>query len=249
MKISSTLNSSWISICERRKSSSREITEAREVVLSSPLKLLPSGGMITRAAWGKMTTRSMVRYGMPTAHGEDARADDLRQVRALVETEPDEGGLDHGEPDAELGQSRVDDDELDEERRAAHEPDVESRDVAQHAMAREAQEGGGQPQSEANGHHGHGQPHRGPRALEQIWVEQVLLKGRPIPPPHRALAPLGQVRTLQLEHLARDLGHAIAIEQRVVRAVGLHVVHHLEHGLGEVLVLGGYGGRRACDAG
>src|SRR5215470_1777771 len=60
---------------------------------------------------------------------------------------------------------------------------------------------------------------------------------------------LRQIGALQLQRLARHLGHSVTVEERVVRSVGLHVVHHLEHGLGEILRLGGHGGGGARDAG
>src|SRR5262250_549743 len=60
---------------------------------------------------------------------------------------------------------------------------------------------------------------------------------------------LRQIGALQLQRLARHLGHSVAVEERVVGSVGLHVVHHLEHGLSEILRLGGHGGGGARDAG
>src|SRR6218665_2559073 len=52
MNSSSTMNFSWISTWVRRSSSSIEITEVIDVVLSRPLMLLPSVGMISRMACG-----------------------------------------------------------------------------------------------------------------------------------------------------------------------------------------------------
>ena len=58
-KTSSTWNFCCIRIWPRRSTSSIEITEAIDVVLSSPFTELPSGGMMTRSAWGSTTLRKI----------------------------------------------------------------------------------------------------------------------------------------------------------------------------------------------
>src|ERR1700756_3648372 len=67
MKISSTLNCTWISSSVRRSSSSTEITDASEDVFIRPLKALPSGGMMVRRACGMTITRIVVVRVMPIA--------------------------------------------------------------------------------------------------------------------------------------------------------------------------------------
>ena len=59
MKTSSTWNFCCIRIWPRRSTSSMEITEAIEVVFSSPFTELPSGGMMTRSACGSTTLRKI----------------------------------------------------------------------------------------------------------------------------------------------------------------------------------------------
>src|SRR5579883_94356 len=67
------------------------------------------------------------RLELAAGNGEDAGPDDLGEVGPLVDAEPEQGGFEHVEADAELGKARVDDDELDEHGRAPHQPDIERR--------------------------------------------------------------------------------------------------------------------------
>src|SRR3954469_6611797 len=74
-------------------------------------------------------------------HRLDARPEDLRHVRAVVEAEGDDGGRDGRQDDAGLREREVDEEDLEEQRRAAEERDVEARDAVQIRIARQPTKG------------------------------------------------------------------------------------------------------------
>src|ERR1700722_15074807 len=153
MKISSTLNCTWMSNSARRSSSSIEITDAREDLFISPLKALPRGGMMIRSACGITTTRFVPARVMPMARdGGDTGADDLGEIGAFVDPEPDERRGYDAELEAELRQAGVDDDELHQDRRAAKHPEKERGGPAQQPMTRPAHQRGDHAEYQADGH-------------------------------------------------------------------------------------------------
>ena len=119
-------SSSWTPMIE---------TSAESLIIA--MNSLPIAGMTIRTACGRTTRRIVSRVGHPECarrldlaarDGLDAGPEDLGHVRAVVEGErhdPQHDQRDLGEPSRDLGQGQVDEQDLDDQRRAAHEGDVE----------------------------------------------------------------------------------------------------------------------------
>ena len=114
---------------------------------------LPTAGVTMRTACGITTRAMMRRCVMPSAggglalaawHGLDAGPEDLRHVGAVVEAQredaqPDE--VDGGRSGPDRRQRQPDEDDLDDERRAPHERDVERRQRVDRRHRRDAAHG------------------------------------------------------------------------------------------------------------
>ena len=153
-----------------------------EVVLSMLLNSLPSGGMITRSGLREDDpahrlpvghAQRLGRLGLARVHREDAGPDDLAHVGALVDARGPRGppGSRPGGPAArpsmwlreeveaaqEIRRAEVDQEDLDEDRGAPEEPDVDAADRAEDPVLRHAAERREDAQHDADqlGDHGH----------------------------------------------------------------------------------------------
>ena len=113
-----------------------------EVFLSVVAASLVMGGMITRTTCGKHDAAHELevghaecggRFALALRDAEQTAADDLGDVGAAVQTERDDAGRERIEIQADLRQSEVDDEYLGEQRRPAHEPQIELGRVAKDA--------------------------------------------------------------------------------------------------------------------
>ena len=127
----------------------RVMIETSELSLIIAMNSLPIAGITIRIACGRTIRRNVCDSGMPSAcaasllaarHGLDAGTEDLGHVGAVVEAERDDPGRDRREDDAGLRQGEIDEEDLDEQRRAADERDVQRGDRIDHRVRAEPPE-------------------------------------------------------------------------------------------------------------
>ena len=117
----------------RRVSSSTAMTEAREEFFSADTASLPRPGTMVRIACGAITRRMSTRGVMPSAcpaaicpgsTPQNAGAQDLGDERALVGGQRQAGRGDRAEPQADMRQGVIGEDELQDQRGAAEDDGV-----------------------------------------------------------------------------------------------------------------------------
>ena len=110
---------------------------------------------------------------LAAVHGQDAAANDLSAERRLVQGEAEHCGCERIEGDSEGRQRVVDEDKLQELRRASHEPDVEPGDGSHRRPAGHAHERKPQTQNHSPDHRERRDLDRKPCALQQKGVDDI----------------------------------------------------------------------------
>ena len=83
------------------------------------------GRMMRRMVWPRDKPSASDDFGLATRDGGQTCPDDLRDIGAAVAAERQDAGGERRQLHAERGKSEIDDEDLDQRRRAADEPDVE----------------------------------------------------------------------------------------------------------------------------
>src|SRR5213593_612494 len=158
-------------------SSTMPIVETSDEFFTSETRLLPSAGNAIRIAWGTITNLIACHAPSPIERaascwpfgtGLEPRAEDFGVVRRGVDDEGDEPRREGRQPQPELWQTEVDDEDLDQERGITEDlhvrPHQRARDAATHLGERRQDE----PQRHRQ-HHGLGRDEDGQaRPLEEI---------------------------------------------------------------------------------
>nr|WP_307487291.1 hypothetical protein [Microbacterium trichothecenolyticum] len=159
--------------------------------------------MIQRIADIPDIPRACAASVWPMGTESKTRADDLRDIGALVHDQPDDRRLDGGfhQDAAEVdvleaehvrrGEAGVDDHELHEERGAADQPDVQARDDAQRRERRASHHGDHESDDERPGHREHRDEDGQRETLQERRArgEQVLPEEAPVEI-HRQFSPV-----------------------------------------------------------
>ena len=117
---------------------------------------------------GARETDRAAGFPLALVNREDASPVDFRQIGAVVHRQSDDAGGEGLEPDAILRQAIIDDEQLDEQRRAPDDLDIGATEEPQRPAARQPHEGERQPGDQRQRHGHHRQLDGGHRAPQKI---------------------------------------------------------------------------------